>query len=185
MKKSEILDIKNCLFLIVDIQEKLLPAAFNKDEIIKNAYVLSKSATILDIPVYVTEQYPKGLGMIEISITEILQDKCKIYEKTDFNALKNKNLCNDIKKTKRKQVVLFGIETHICVWQTAIALVEKGYDVTLVSNASGSRSEKEHENALKLMTEKNINIKTTEMILFELLKTSKHHKFKEIQSLIK
>jgi len=169
MKKSEILDIKNCLFLMVDIQEKLLPAAFNRDEIIKNAQILSKAALILDIPVFVTEQYPKGLGMTEISITETLQDKCKIYEKTDFNAPNSKNLCNDIKKTKREQVVLFGIETHICVWQTAIALVEKGYDVTLVKNAIGSRSEKEHESALKLMALQNINIKTTEMILVELL----------------
>ena len=105
--------------------------------------------------------------------------------KEEVNALKNENLKQAVLNEGCKQIILCGIETHICLYQTAMNLKEMGYDVTIISDCSGSRAELEHLSALQELRSNNISIKTTEMILFELLKTAKHEKFKEVQALIK
>lgn len=174
------LNSENCLLLVIDIQEKLLNAVFNKSILEKNSRILKLSADILKIPVIITEQYPKGLG----STIEDIKNT-NIYEKTSFNALEVKELTEYISSTNRNQIILIGIETHICVYQTALALHNLGYNVVLAQNACGSRTEFEHLAAIDVMKSNNIEIKTTEMILFELLKSSKHPNFKEIQALIK
>ena len=92
---------------------------------------------------------------------------------------------DELKTLGKKQVIIFGIETHICVYQSVVALLELGYDVNVVVDACGSRSEFEYNRAINLMSEYGAKIKTTEMVLFELIKSSKHPNFKEIQSLIK
>lgn len=179
----KILEQNETLILIIDIQEKLLNSTFNKDLLLKNASTITKTSTILNIPVIITEQYPKGLGE---TISDIKNNvNASFYEKTSFNALEDETLCEELKSKNKKQIILLGIETHICVYQTAIALLEKGFDVTIVKNACGSRSENEHKNSLEILKSIGANIKTTEMILFELLKTAKHPNFKEIQALIK
>ena len=171
----------NTLFFIIDIQEKLLNAVFNKEQLEKKAKTLVKSAEILNIPVLVTEQYPQGLG----DTIDGLKDFAKVFEKLAFSALADSSLVEELKKINKNEIVIFGIETHICVYQTAIALLEAGYNVTLVKDASGSRSEIEHQTAIDCLKQCGVNIKTTEMILFELLKGAKHHCFKQIQALIK
>lgn len=171
-----ILNQNNCVLIIIDVQEKLLNAVFNPEQIKKNAEVLAKSASILEIPIYITEQYPKGLGR---TIETVKGDK--YYEKTSFNAL----LDIDFDFGERKQIIIFGIETHICVHQTVAALIEKGFDVTVVSDACGSRQKEHYIAGLDCMKVNGAKIKPTEMVLFELLKGAKHPNFKEIQSLIK
>ena len=179
-----ILNQNNCLIMIIDIQEKLLNAVFNKEILEKNASIWAKSATTLNIPVLITEQYPKGLGNTNESIKNSIEN-AKYYEKSDFNALTNTEVSEELAKSNKKQIILFGIETHICVYQTVTALIQAGYDVVVINNACGSRNAEEHSLALKYMEKLGAHIKTTEMALFELLKSSKHHNFKEIQSLIK
>lgn len=171
----------NTLFFIIDIQEKLLNAVFNKEQLEKKAKTLVKSAEILNIPLFVTEQYPQGLG----STVDSLKDSALVFEKLAFSALTDSILVDELKNTKKTEIVIFGIETHICVYQTAKALLQAGYSVTLVKDASGSRSEVEHQSALDCFRQDGVNIKTTEMILFELLKDAKHPCFKQIQALIK
>lgn len=179
-----ILNTDTSLVLIIDIQERLINAVFNKESLEKQAGIIAKSTSIMGIPVFITEQYPKGLGATIPSIKDnILQAYYK--EKTAFNALLDIDLLSALKNTGKKQVILFGIETHICVHQTALALLNSGFEVHLVKNACGSRTIEEYTSALEYMRECGVHIKTTEMVLFELLKGAKNPKFKEVQALIK
>ena len=176
-----ILNSNDCLVLIIDVQEKLLNAVFNKDIVERNSKILAKALTLLNIPIIITEQYPKGLGSSISGIAGLGQT----YTKTSFNALLEEELLNLIKSYNKQQVVVFGIETHICVHQTVDALNDLGYKVNVVADACGSRSQFEYLSALNYMQNQGAKIKTTEMVLFELLKTASHPNFKEIQSLIK
>lgn len=180
-----ILNENDSLVLIIDIQERLLNATFNKDLLIKNAKIIAKAASVLNIPIIITEQYPQGLGYTTPELKECISDNSKIFEKTSFSVLDNIDIANSIDKFNRKQIIILGIETHICVSQTAHALILNGYDVTLIQDASGSRSEFQHNAGIDRIRTNGGNIITTEIALFEWLKSSKHEKFKEIQQLIK
>ena len=172
--------------LIIDIQEKLLKAAFNKETLATKAEIIAKATSILNLPVIVTEQYPKGLGETINSIKEHLpKDNTNYFEKVDFSALNDSKLLDTLKKNKRKQVIVLGIESHICVHQTVNSLLKLGCDVTVISDACGSRAESEHLSALECMKSAGVKVKTTEIILFELLRTAKHPNFKDVQALIK
>lgn len=180
-----ILNEKMSQILIIDVQEKLLNAVYNKQTLEKKSVILANAASILGIPVIVTEQYPKGLGNTIQPIKDALGEGAAYFEKTSFSAIENPTIASAVDKSARKQIVIFGIETHICVNQTVTALISKGYDVTVISDASGSRVESEHLAGLERMKENGAHIITTEIALFEWLKSARHIKFKEVQSLIK
>ena len=166
--------------LIIDMQEKLV-AMLQDTNIKTDAIKLAKAASILNIQTVITEQYPKGLGSTIQEIKEALPN-AEYVEKTSFSAFKE----DDVKKLlSQKQVILFGIETHICVLQTAMDLLNEGYEVFVVQNACGSRSEDNKTAALRRLIHARAQIVTTEMVLFELLESSKHPNFKEVQALIK
>lgn len=175
------LNQEGSLLFIIDVQEKLLNAIFNKDLVLKNAKILAKAANILSLPIVVTEQYPQGLG----ESIEGLKENATVFEKVAFNALNDESLLDELKMYGKNQIIILGIETHICVYQTAVALLNNGFNVTVASDACGSRSEYEYNVALANLKDYGAKIKTTEMVLFELLKTAKHPNFKEIQALIK
>ena len=170
------LNIEASVVLIIDVQEKLLNAIYDKESCYKNAVIMSKAAQILDIPVVITEQYPKGLGSTVAGICGT-----NIFEKTSFSAFE------EIKTSLegRKQIVVFGIETHICVNQTVEFLLKAGFEVHVVKDACSSRMEAEHLAGLERMRDNGAHILTTEIALFEWLKSSKHPKFKDVQMLIK
>ncbi len=177
------INAENSLFLIIDVQEKLVNML--KDENVKrNAVILAKTAHILNIPAIITEQYPNGLGSTIEEIKEV-QKNTKYIEKTHFSAIKENGIAEDIKSANRKQIILFGIETHICVLQTAFDLIKNGYEVFIVQDASGSRTQENKDAALKRLIHTGCQIVTTEMVIFELLEYSKNPHFKEIQNLIK
>ena len=179
------LNIENSLVLIIDVQEKLLNAVFNKETLEKKAGVIAKAANILNIPVIVTEQYPKGLGSTVESLKNGLGADTKYFEKTAFSALENEEIPEAIKSYNRDQILIFGIETHICVSQTAEALIMEGYDVNVIKDACGSRAEVEYLAGLERMKDNGAYIMTAEIALFEWLKSSRHPNFKEVQALIK
>lgn len=179
-----ILNLEKSLVLIIDVQEKLLNAVFNKSLLEKKAEILAKAVNILEIPTIITEQYPKGLGDTIPVIKNNLQ-RAKYFEKTNFSALDNSEFKNTLKNSGKTQIIVFGIETHICVNQTVAALIDEGYEVHVISEACGSRAEMEYSAGLSRMKDNGAYIITTEIALFELLKGAKHPKFKEIQSLIK
>lgn len=181
-----IFDSDKTILLIIDIQEKLLNSAYNSLSIKKNAQILSITAEKLNIPIFITEQYPKGLGETIPEIKKSLNNsKNIICEKIDFNAFADKNIYNKFREFHKKQVIICGIETHICIYQTAEYLLNKGYETAVVYDACGSRAEIEHNIGLENIRQKGGWVKTTEMILFELLKSAKHPSFKDLQLLIK
>ena len=181
-----VLNTNESALIIIDIQDKLVNAAFNGQSLKKRANILTTTANILNIPTLITEQYPKGLGSTLNEIKDTLNtNNSNYFEKIEFNALSNLDLLTELKAMNRKQIILTGIETHICVRQTANELLKAGFDVSLAKDCCGSRSEYEHIAGLDIMKQEGCYIKTTEMILFELLKTAKHPNFKEIQALIK
>ena len=178
------LNVEDSLLFIIDVQDKLVNMLKNGDEISRNNIVLAKSAKILGVPVIVTEQYPKGLGPTIDGLKEYVETE-NIFEKTSFSAVEKEEIFEKIKGYSPKNIILTGIETHICVYQTALALLENGYNVYVVKNAVSSRNSKDYRTALELMHDFGVRLTCVETVLFELLKTSKHPNFKEIQLLIK
>lgn len=179
------LNLEDSLVLIIDVQEKLLNAVFNKEQVEKKSAIVAEAAKILGIPVVVTEQYPKGLGNTIPAVKDALAEDTEIFEKTAFSALNNEEILEAIKKHNKKQILIFGIETHICVSQTTAALRELGYEVSVIKDACGSRAEEEYLAGLERMKDNGAYIITTEIALFEWLKGAKHPNFKAVQALIK
>lgn len=182
------LDTENSALIIIDIQEKLVLASKYGQEAANNMTKLAKAAEILNIPTIVTEQYPKGLGATVSELSQALSPDTFITEKSAFSALlepsfKEKML--DLKNNGKTQIIIGGIETHICVLQTALDLISEGFEVYVVKDACASRNKKEYKTGLELLKQFNAKISCLEIVLFELLKTSKHPNFKEIQALIK
>lgn len=173
------MDANNTTIICIDIQQKLVNMLKCAQEIASNTTKLMKAAAILDVDTIITEQYPKGLGSTIESIRTIKD--FKTIEKTTFSALSTEGF----DKPKNKNVIVFGIETHICVYQTVLELLKEGYSVFVVADCCASRSKFNHKTALKLMEKEGAKITSLEIILFEFLKSSKHPNFKEIQGLIK
>lgn len=172
---------QNSIVLMVDMQEKLVKATEAEQEVLQ-AEKLIKTASILNIPTIVSEQYPKGLGY---TLECLKNDNQKCFEKTYFSVVKEDVFVETLRSYNKTQIILFGIEAHICVYQTAMDLLKEGYDVYLVKDACKSRKEFEFNTGIELMRQEGIKITCLETVLFELLQTSKNPHFKEIQSLIK
>ena len=169
--------------ICIDIQEKLVNMLNSGDKIASNSAILLKAASILNIDTIITEQYPKGLGSTIETIKSI--KNFKTIEKTTFSALQTEEFYEEFKKLKNKNVLIFGIETHICLLQSVVDLLRLGYKVFVVEDCSSSRDENNHKVALDLMKQEGAKIITLEIALFNFLKSSKHPNFKEIQQLIK
>lgn len=179
-----VLNPENSLLLVIDVQEKLVNA-LDKNIIVKRVSNLVKSARLLEIPVVVTEQYPKGLGATVQEVSSEFPEGTPVFEKTSFNALDEEGVLEKIKSYNKKQIVICGIETHICVHQTAAALLREGFEVYVVKDACASRSKYEFKQGIELMAANNAKISCVEIVLFEWLRTAKNPHFKEIQALIK
>ncbi|MBD5402789.1 hydrolase [bacterium] len=179
------LNIDNSILVIIDIQDRLVGMSKYGLEVAQNATKLTNAASILNIPTIITEQYPQGLGQTVFELRSNLTSETCTIEKTAFSAMLEPEFVNKLKTTERKQVILCGIETHICVLQTAFDLIKEGYEVYIVKDACASRNKKEYKTGLNLLQQYGAKISCVEIALFELLKTSKHPNFKEIQALIK
>ena len=174
------LEASNSLVLMIDVQERLV-GALEKNVIVEKSQKIIDGANILGIPVLATEQYPKGLGHTVVT----LADNTEVVEKTYFNALLEDGMLDKIKSYGKKQIILFGIETHICVYQTACALIEAGFEVYIIKDACASRNKYEFKQGIDAMRDNGAKISCVEMTLFEWLKGAKNPKFKEVQALIK
>ena len=178
---------KHSQLLIVDIQERLASAmpADVLEKVVKNNNILLQAANELDIPVIHSEQYPKGLGNTLSSIADHIPDNNHCVTKTSF-ACSDADGFNDlVAKQKRQQIIITGIESHICVLQSAIQLQRQGYIVHVVEDAICSRKNFNHKNAIARLRENNIIINNVESVLFEWLRDAAHPKFKTLSKLIK
>lgn len=179
------LDINNSILVIIDIQDRLVQASKYGLSAVQNMTKLAKAADILKIPTIVTEQYPAGLGNTAFGLKQTLTPDTVIIEKTAFSAMQEPEFEEKISSFGRKQVIIGGIETHICVLQTAAELLSKGYEVYIAKDACASRHKDEYLTGIELLKQYGAKVTCTEIALFEWLKTSKHPNFKEIQTLIK
>ena len=179
-----ILNKNNALLVIVDIQDKLAVVMKHKEKIVNNCLHLIEAAKLLNIPIVVTEQYPKGLGHTIKEIKEALPSY-EPLEKVTFDCCKGGSFLKQITSLKRKQIILSGMETHVCVLQTCLSLLKKKYSVHLVSDAVCSRKKGDHLTGRELMRDAGAVITCTETVLFQLLEKAGTLDFKAISKRIK
>ncbi len=178
------LDILKSLLVVVDVQDKLAQLMHDKDTLFKNIRILVKAANMLDIPILWCQQCPDSLGPTVAEIAQLLTD-CEPINKSSFSCCGAENFNIRLNKSSRQQIVLCGIESHVCICQTAFDLLRKGFYVEVIADAVSSRNLENKQIALDRMTAGGVNISCTEMALFELLKTAEHPQFKQIAKLIK
>ena len=168
--------------LIIDIQEKIIRPIFNKDSIIKNIKKLINAYQILEENIFVSEQNPLKLGG---TIPELLPKVgFKKFEKMEFSLANIQEFLKELENKKITNLIICGIETHICIQQTVLDCLEKGFEVILISDAMSSRNCIDHKVALKRMIQRGAISTTTESIIFELCKTANRKEFKEIRNII-
>jgi nicotinamidase-related amidase len=179
-----LIDRDQSLLLVVDIQERLAPAMDRPDEVVRNAATLMKAAAEVAVPTVVSEQYPKGLGP---TVPELagLATAGNVYDKLEFSCHRNAGLAERLDKDARDQIVIAGMEAHVCVLQTALDLAEAGKSVFVVADAVGSRRPESRDIALRRMEAAGITAVTTEMVVFEWLRTAAAPAFKPLSKLIR
>ena len=182
-----LIDSSNSSLLLIDVQDKLFPKIYEPKNLENAILDCLEVFSTLDIPIFFSEQYPNGLGLtIDRVLEKLLFCKAYKFEKTSFSCFPTTSTTLHADQIlNSKQVILIGIETHICVLQTAVDLKGKGYEVYVIFEAVGSRKIYDKELAIKRMIKYGIQVVTFEMMLFELLRDSKNKHFKNLSSLIK
>ncbi|MEW6730219.1 MAG: hydrolase [Acidobacteriota bacterium] len=183
MKNSGLLRRDETAFLLIDMQEKLMPVISEKEIVFANANKLTAGATILNLPLLVTEQYPNGLGHTCRELQ--LPDNHEVIEKICFSCLLSQAIETKLQQWQVKSLVLAGVESHICVLKTALDALQHGYQVHIVADAVSSRKRFDKEIALQRMQQSGAFLVTTEMVLFQLIDTAGNAEFKQISKLIR
>lgn len=174
-----LLNRTDSLLVLIDVQEKLTPAILNLDLFLARCEWLLKLARKLEVPVLASEQYPKGLGRTVSPLSSYInQEEC--IEKIHFSCMQEPQYINLLKGNNKSQLILIGIEAHVCVLQTAIEMKGYGFDVFVVVDGVSSRSEFDLKYGLKRMKQNGIHLITAEMVLFEWLKQAGTPEFKAI-----
>ncbi|MEM1108381.1 MAG: isochorismatase family protein [Planctomycetota bacterium] len=177
------LDPERSAVLLVDLQEKLLPVMHEKTTVERRAGRLIQGANILKVPVILTEQYPKGLGRTVGSIARQLDAAVCTDEKTRFSACSD-SVIRLLEKFEVSSVVVAGLETHICVLQTCLDLVDRGYTVGLCEDAVSSRRPVDKKAAVGRMVQAGVLPTTVEAVLYELLGDASSMSFRELRKII-
>ncbi len=180
------LQVQDCALLVVDIQEKLLPPIFNREQLVRNSQLLVRLAKILELPILMTTQYAKGLGNTTPDVASLLPD-IRAIDKLEFGCFGSDQFCGAMKSLpgNRNTVLLCGMETHICVMQTALGALQQGYIVHVASDAVGSRVEWNWKIGLDRMRAAGAVISSTEMMIYELLRSSGSAAFKQMLPYLK
>ena len=185
MPHPNILDNSKTAFVVVDIQEAFRNAIPDFAITASRVSLAVRGFQILGVPVIVTEQYPKGLGRTAEEILFTLPDDFEVFEKTAFSSCGAKEFIGKLQDVGAKQIVLCGLETHVCVNQTAHDLIDHGFQVHLLTDCVCSRFERDKLAGLAKMQSSGAQSSSIEMAFFELMRDAKHAQFKEIQNLIK
>lgn len=170
--------------IFIDYQEKFVPVLDNVEEFIENSSKLAKGLIKLDIPIIVSEQYPKGLGPTVDELKNI-EGFPEGIEKNSYSCMLNDDIKNALKLSGAKHIIVCGCETHICVTQTVTDLIEMGYSVYIIEDCCTSRTKRNHRIGIERIKQEGAFIASLESILFELLKYSGTDTFKYISKLIK
>jgi nicotinamidase-related amidase len=175
------LEADRCALLVVDIQEKLLPPIFHREQLVRNAKLLIRMGSVLKIPAIVSTQYAKGLGGTVPEVASLLPET-EAIDKTLFSCFGSEVFCTLLKRLpgSRNTLLLCGMESHICVMQTALAALREGYLVHVASDAVSSRTEWNWKIGLDRMRAAGAVISSTEMMIYELMRSSASEAFKEM-----
>jgi nicotinamidase-related amidase len=180
-----LIDAENSLLLVVDVQERLLPAMHESETMLRNVAILIEAARRLDIPVIATEQYPQGLGPTVAALASLLPEDCTL-NKIYFSGLAEPSLGKRIAETGRSHILICGAEAHVCVLQTADelqALTDR--QVFVVADATASRTVENHRLALERLARNGVEILSTEMAVFEWLRRADTDQFRKLLALVK
>jgi len=175
------LEAEQCALVVVDIQQKLLPPIFQKEQLVRNAQLLIRAAGILKIPTLLSTQYAKGLGSTVPEISSLLTGT-EAVDKTLFSCFGSDAFCTLLKRLpgQRNALLLCGMESHICVTQTALGALREGYLVHVASDAVSARTEWNWKIGLDRMRAAGAIISSTEMMIYELMRSSSSAAFKEL-----
>ncbi|MBN2457337.1 MAG: hydrolase [Sedimentisphaerales bacterium] len=178
------LRIQDCSLVVVDVQGKLAQLMYEKEPLFKNIQILIKAVKILQVPILWCQQCPEALGPTVPEIARLLSANEPI-NKASFSCWPNREFNDHLKSLSGNQVLICGIETHVCIYQTAIDLLQAGYEVNVVADAVSSRTIENKNIGLEKIKAAGAKFTSTEMVIFELLKTAEHPRFKEIVRLVK
>jgi len=176
---------ENSLLMIIDVQERLLPVVQNHQQIVFNVRRLLEGARLFGVPVVISEQYPQGLGSTVKELAPYISEGAAVLSKKSFSVYGDAGIRTEIDARKRSQVILCGVETHVCVLQSAFDLLRAGQEVYIVGDAVGSRFIGDQETALRRFETSGMVLTTTESLLFEWCRTAEHPQFKEVSRLAK
>lgn len=170
--------------VIIDIQGKLSQIVHESERVLYNSRIMIEGCRLLGIPIVWLEQLPEKLGATHPSIADVLTGLSPIA-KSCFSAYANASFVEQLESNNRKQVVLIGIETHICVYQTAVDLLRNGYEVFVIADAVSSRTVDNKAIGIEMIRHEGAKILSTEAVLFALMRTAEHPKFRDIAKLVK
>lgn len=176
---------ENTLLMVVDLQERLLPAIHEHARVTVRAEVLIKAARVIGLPILWTEQYKKGLGETVPQIVEAIGDAAQPMEKLAFGCLGDEAIAQAARATGKTQMILCGIETHVCILQTALKALGEGWTVFLAEDAISSRRASDRDTALRRMAQAGAVPATAEMLIMEALQCAGGDKFKAILPLLR
>ena len=186
-RSPALMTLENSALVLIDVQEKLMPAMANQAKLTARIQLMIKGCGLLNIPVVVTEQYPKGLGATVPDI-ELLLSNANVVgraEKTMFSVRAGAEAFSGLAGQGITNLVIVGIETHVCVAQSALDLLANGFEVYVCTDAVGSRNSNDHETALRRMENSGVIPTTVEAVLFEWCENANHESFKTISKSIK
>jgi len=178
------LDPKSTILVIIDVQGKLAQIMHDRDTLFKNLHILVSGVKLLNIPIIWMEQVPDKLGSTIPEIKDVLIDQKPII-KDVFSCMKNEEFNNQIKRINPNDIILAGIESHVCVYQTAMDLLEKKYNVHIVADAISSRISENKELGIERMILEGAMQTSVEMLLFEIQGEAKGDRFRQISKLVK
>ena len=189
MEKKTIasLDMDNTALLIIDYQKKLFPLVFNHEDILGKASLMIRFAQLKKLPMMVTEQYPDGLGKTVKEIRSLLKetDTYRPWAKTCFNCFREEKIAGVLKNSRRKNLLVCGIETHICVLQTVLSALDEGFNVFLLADCVGSRDALDHSLGMMQAEAAGAVLTTVETVVYQMLERSDSSEFKEALEIIK
>ncbi len=174
----------DCVSLCIDVQERLFAHIHDHEHLLQRMTVLAKGLKLFEVPIVLTEQYPKGLGPTVDTLRESLSTS-PLFVKSCFSCADDEAIYHQLCLSKASTVILFGVEAHVCVLQTVIDLRERGFRVVLVVDCVGSRSAFDRDVALQRMREEGAILTSCESILFELCRVSGTETFKKLSALVK
>jgi nicotinamidase-related amidase len=185
MMRSFTLEPAQAALLILDVQDKLFSKIEQGPAVLSSLWKLVQGFQLLSLPIFLTEQYPTGLGPTLEPLQSLLQESYRPFIKTAFSCIDDPSFDNHIHASPRTQWVVVGLEAHICVLQTAKDLLKKGREVVVLNDAIASRSIFDYSTAIAEMRDAGARISSTETILFELIKDALHPQFKSMTQLVK